>query len=122
MASSRKRYSAADVPAISPAMKKIMAQLEATICTYWPANPAFFPKRVLLCRLFFINGDRTKYASVGFHPARDYQPLVEFVVVRRYCGLKTINLNDKHVYAMAEGLPKLGDAMCSGVEPVGVSE
>jgi len=46
-----------------------MEQLEPnSICTYWPANPAFDPKRVLLRRLFFINEDRTKYVSVGFYP------------------------------------------------------
>jgi len=48
------------------------------ICTYWPTNPFFDPKRILLRRLFFINDDWTKYVSVGFYPARDYQPLVEF--------------------------------------------
>jgi len=44
------------------------------ICTYWTANPAFDPKRVLLRLIFFINEDKTKYMSVGFYPARDYQP------------------------------------------------
>jgi len=31
----------------------------------------------------FINEVRTKYVCVGFYPARDYLPLVEFEVVRR---------------------------------------
>ena len=58
-----------------------MVELESTNnCTYWPNNPAFDPKRVLLRRLFFINEDRTKYVSVGFYPARDYLPQVEFGV------------------------------------------
>jgi len=36
-----------------------MEQLESTnIFAYWPSNPAFDPKRILLCRLFFINLDR----------------------------------------------------------------
>jgi len=44
-----------------------MEQLEPTdICTYFPANPAFDPKRVLLSLLFFMNEDRTNYVSVGF--------------------------------------------------------
>jgi hypothetical protein len=33
---------------------------------------------MLLRRLFFINEYRTKYVSVGFYPASDYLPLVEF--------------------------------------------
>ena len=64
-----------------------MEELEpTTICTYWPNNPAFDPKRVLLRRLFFINDVRTKYVSVGFYPARNYLPLLEFGVLRRGGG------------------------------------
>jgi hypothetical protein len=99
-----------------------MEQLEATTCTNWPANPTFDPKRVLLHRLFFIKEDRTKYKSVVFCPARDYQPLVEFGVVRRGGGTKTIILNDKHVYVLAESLAKLLDAVCSGGDHVIGSE
>jgi hypothetical protein len=95
--------------------KKRKEKLESNnICTYWPTNPAFDPKRVLLRRLFLINQDRAKYVSVGFYPARDYLPLVEFGVVRRGGGPKTLILKDKQVDAMAEGLPMLRDAMCSG--------
>ena len=53
-------------------------ELETTnFCTYWPNNPTFDPKRVLL-RQFFIDEDQTKYVSVGFY----YVPLVEFGVVQ----------------------------------------
>ena len=58
-------------------------QLPSDICTYWPANPSFDPKRVLLQRMFFINEDKTKYVSVGFYPSRDYQTLVEFSAIQR---------------------------------------
>ena len=87
MASSRKRTTS---PASSPATgsgKKMKHSIQeeqlpssqpSEICTYWPANPAFDLKRVLLRRMFFINEGKTKYMSVGFYPARDYQPLVEF--------------------------------------------
>ena len=79
MGTRRKRSSDA------PATKKKMEHqelFEATnICTYWPNNPAFDQKRVLLRRLFFINEDLTKYVSVGFYPARDYLQLVELGVV-----------------------------------------
>ena len=91
-----------------------MEELEPTnFCTYWPNNPAFDPKRALLRRLFFINDERTKYVSVGFYPARDYLPLVEFGVVRRGGRPETLVLSDEHVDAMVEDIPMLRDAMCS---------
>jgi len=91
-----------------------MEQLEPTnFRTYWPNNPAFDPKRVLLLRLFFINEEWTKYVSVGFYSACEYLPLVEFAVVRRDSGSKTLILCDEQVNAMAKGLPMLRDAMCS---------
>jgi hypothetical protein len=90
-----------------------------TFCTYWPTNPSFDPKWILLRRLFFINEDRTKYVSLGFYPARDYLPLVEFGVIRRGGGPKTLILKDKQVDAMAEGLSMLRDAMCSAETSVG---
>jgi hypothetical protein len=119
MASRHKRSFAASAAA-TPAARRKMEQLEPNICTYWPTNPAFDPKKLLLRRLFFINVDRTKYVFVGFYPARDYLPLVEFGAVRRGGGLKTIILSDEQVNAMAECLPLLRDAMCGG-NPVGGS-
>jgi len=74
------------------------------ICNYWAVNPAFDPQRVLLRRLLFINGENNKYGSVGFYPARDYQPLVEFGTIRR-CGSKSIILTDEQVFTLAECLP-----------------
>ena len=72
---------------------------------------------MLLRCLFLVNEDRTEYVSVGFYPARDYLPLVEFGVVRRGGGPKTIILRDEQIDAMRDGLPKLSEAMCSGGEP-----
>jgi hypothetical protein len=65
MAARREISSAAsNVPAMR---KKRMEEFDSTsFCTYWPPNPAFDPKRVLLCRLFFINEYRTKYVSLVF--------------------------------------------------------
>jgi len=57
--------------------------------------------------------------SVGFYPAHDYLPLVEYGVIRRGGGPKTPILSDEQVDAMAEGLPMLWDAMCSGETSVG---
>jgi len=36
------------------------------------------PYRAMLRRAFFIAEDKSKFVSVGYHPARGYQPLVEF--------------------------------------------
>ena len=86
-----------------------MEELEPTlnICKYWPNNPAFDPKMVLLLRLFFINEDRMKYVSVCFYPARVYLPLFEFGVLRRAGVPKTLILGDEQVDALAETIPTL---------------
>jgi len=83
------------------------------VCTYWPPNPAFDPKWVLLRRMFFINEDKTKYMSVGYYPARDYQPLVEFGAIRRG-GSKSFIFANEQVAAMADCLPAVRDSMCVG--------
>jgi len=113
MASRMKRSSA---PADSPVTrKKRMEELDPTnICTYCPNNPAFDPKRVLLRRLFFINEYRIKYVSVVFYPVRDYLPLVEFGVLRRGDGPKTLILSDEQVDALVETLRTLREVVCSG--------
>ena len=74
-------------------------------------SPAFDPKRVLLRRVFFINGDRTKYVSVGFYPASDYQMLEEFGAVKRNKP-NILVLTDQHVKTMAEFLPRICESMC----------
>jgi hypothetical protein len=72
---------------------------------------------MLLRRLFFINEHRTKFVSADFYPAREYLNLVEFAVVRRGGGPKTVILSDEQVDARADDLPKLHYAMLSGGEP-----
>jgi len=64
-------------------VEQLASSQSSDICTYWSANLAFDPKRALLRRMFFINEDETKYVSVGFYPARDYQTLVEFGDIRQ---------------------------------------
>ena len=58
---------------------------------------------------------------VVFYRVRDYLQLVEFGVVRRGGGPKTIIISDEQVDAMAERLPMLRDAMCCGETSVGGS-
>jgi len=76
-------------------------------------NPAFDPKWVLLRRMFFINEDKTKHVSVGYYPARDYQPLVEYGAIRMG-GSKCLILADEQVVALADCLPSIRDSMCVG--------
>jgi len=76
------------------------ASTYSDIYTYWVDNPAFNPQRVLLRRLFFLNTNKTEHVSVGFYPARDYLPLVEFGVIQS-CGSKAIILTDEQVYTLA---------------------
>ena len=77
------------------------------------ATPAFAdPKRVLLRRVFFVDGDRTKYVSVGFYPNRDYRPQVEFGAVKR--NKKTVLVVvDQYVATLAAILPRICESMCA---------
>ena len=97
-------------------MKKRMEELQPTpnIRTYWPNNPAFDTKSVLLRRLFFINKDRTKHVSVGFYPTRDHLPMFESGVLRKAGVPKSLILSNEHVDTLAETLPTLREDMCSG--------
>ena len=54
--------------------------------------------------------------SVGFYPVRGYQPLVEFVAIRR-AGLKSFILADEQVDT-AGCLPAIRDSMCVGGDRV----
>ena len=70
------------------------------------ATPAFAdPKRVLLRRVF-VDGDRTKYVSVGFYPTRDYRPQVEFAAVKRNKTTVFV-LVDQYVATLAATLPRI---------------
>ena len=71
-------------------------------------SPAFDPNSVLLRRLCFLNDDKSKYVSVGFYPAQNYLPLVEFGGAK----LLRMLLTSDHVALMAERLPALVEAMC----------
>jgi len=83
------------------ALEQLLADVLSDICPYLPTSPGFDPHRVLLRRLFFINSHRTKHVSLGFFPARDYQPLVEFGAIRR--GVE-IHRSQGRAYRHAGGL------------------
>ena len=92
----------------------LLSNASSDIRPYWPASPAFDPQRVLLRLLFFINSDRTKYVSVGFYRARDYQPPLEFGAIRSG-GSKSIVLKDEHIDTLADSRfdPQLRKERCS---------
>ena len=50
-----------------------MEHIEPNICNYWPANPAFDPKRMLLSRPFF-NEDGTKTCLLDYTPLETNNP------------------------------------------------
>jgi len=88
------------------ALEQLLPDASSDTCPYWPASPVFDPQRMLLRLLFFINSGRTKYVSVGFYPAQNYQPLAEFGAIRRG-GSKSIILKDEHIDTLADSLPKM---------------
>jgi len=67
--------------------------------------------------MFFINENNTKYVSVGYYPARDYQPKVEIGAIRRG-GFKCLILAEEQVASLADSLPSIRDSMCVGGDRV----
>ena len=65
------------------------------------------PNRALLRRVFLIAEDKSKYVSVGFYPARGYQPLTEFGGAKKL----PLILNAQHLQTMAENITALCDAL-----------
>ena len=78
MATRRRRSHSSDgsAGAKRPVLRQIqeydVVQLPTTqpydICTYWPPNPTFDPKRVLLHLMFFINENKIKYTQTNKNP------------------------------------------------------
>jgi len=85
-------------------------------CTY--SGPAFDPSRVLLRRVFFPNDEKSRYVSVGFYPAHNYEPLVELGGTR----ILPLVLPADYVNIGAERLPSLVEAMCRNEHFVWSSE
>ena len=78
------------------------------VTAYTEATSLLFdPNRVLLRRVFFMDHDKTRYMSVGFHPAKNYQPLFEIGSPKQ----NPILLTDHHVQILAEHLTAQFDAL-----------
>jgi len=102
----------AKLPALRQLQEGELEQLPTIndVCTYWPPNPAYDPKRVLLRRMFFINEDKTKYVSNSYYTARDYQPLVDFDAIR-WGGSECLIL-------AVENVASIRNSMCVGGDRV----
>ena len=79
-------------------------------CTYLEGQLLIDPNKVLLRRVFFLDPEITKYISVGFYPARNYQPMVEIGSPKS----TPIVLTDQHVKTLSEHLPAQIDALWRG--------
>jgi hypothetical protein len=74
-------------------------------------SPLFDPDRGLLRRVFFLNQEKSRYVSVGFYPAQNYQPLVEFGGAR----INPTTLTEKQVSTLSEHLSGgLCQQLCKG--------
>ena len=62
-------------------------------CTYLEGQLLIDPNKFLLRRVFFLDPQKTKYISVGFYPAGQYQPMVEIGSPKS----TSIVLTDQHV-------------------------
>ena len=71
-------------------------------------SATFDSSRVLLRLLFFLNADRTKYVSVGFYPARNYEPCVEFGGAKQ----KPVIIAQQHVTMLANRLLDIVHSVC----------
>jgi len=122
MSTRRRRPDATETSSPEASARKRVRAPEFDSCNFYSeaVNLIFDPKRVLLRRLFFIDEDRTKYFSVGFYPARDYHPFVEFGSIKKN-GSTILILDDQQVDKMAECLPRLCESMC-GNEQYGCKE
>lgn len=99
-----------------PDPKRVRApELDTCLHVVEAISPAFDPNRVLLRRLFFIADDKSKYVSVGYYPARNYQPFVELGGAKK----QPLLLNDQHLRTMAEHIRALCDALCTNEYYIG---
>ena len=106
--SARKRPSPIDAAAVGDSSGEPPKPVDA--CTYLEGQLLFDPNKFLLRRVFFLDPEKTKYISVAFYPARNYQPLVEIGSPKS----TPIVLTDQHVKTLSEHLPAQIDALWRG--------
>ena len=67
------------------------------------------PNTAILRRVFFIAEDKSKFVSVGFFPARGYQPLAEFGGAKKLPLL----LNAQQLQTMSDNIAALCNALAT---------
>jgi len=68
------------------------------------------PERVLQRRVYFLNPERTKFISLGYYPARNYDPCVEIGGLGRK---KPVVLTTYYLSTLSQHLPKLFESVCA---------
>jgi hypothetical protein len=95
-----------------PSKRLVVAETpEFVPCNYYnesSIDTKYDPQRVLLRRVFFLNRDKSKYVSVGFYPALDYEPLLEFGGSQN----KPIFVTNGVADSLAQHLPSMCTSMC----------
>jgi len=79
-------------------------------CTYLEGQLLIDRNKILLRRVFFLDHEKPKYISVGFYPARQYQPMVEIGSPKS----TPVVLTDQYVKTLSEHLPCQIDALWRG--------
>ena len=69
------------------------------------------PNRAMLRRVFFIAEDKSKFVSVGYFPARGYQPLAEFGGAKKLPLL----LDIQQLQILAENIASLCNALQTNI-------
>ena len=111
--SARKRRAPTDAQAATDGGGSVSTRadgldLDPTTGSYTETTSLLFvPNRVLLRRVFFLDPDKTPYISVGYYPAKYYQPLVEIGTPKQHAIL----LSDHHVTTLAEHLMAQVDSL-----------
>jgi hypothetical protein len=98
-------------PAAASKRKRSARKCNCAVLTPTSTRPSENPWNLcaLLRRVFFINSENSRYVSVGFYPAHDYQVLVELGGSRS----QAITLTTQHLKTLVEHLPEFYDTVTS---------
>jgi len=91
---------------VFPNPKSVPALPELDTCLDFVSTALANPSIAMLRRVFFIAEDKSKFVSVGFHPARGYHLLAEFGGAKKLPLL----LNAQQLQTMADIA-----ALCNGM-------
>jgi len=90
-----------------PDPTSVLAPSELDTCLDVFSTALGNPNRAMLRRVFFIAEDKSKFVSVGYYPARGYQPLAEFGGAKKLSLL----LDAQQLQTMAANIAALCNAL-----------